>query len=865
MTSTSYQIEVNPQLPERLERLEELANNLWYSWDRSTQGLFASLSHRLWLATNHTPKAFLKRADQKRLEAEAENPVFLGALNRVLSAYDSYHEIPGLAHVHGQSFRADDLIAYFCAEFGFHESLPIYSGGLGILAGDHCKAASDMGLPFIGVGLLYRQGYFSQTLDADGQQQAIYADSDFDDLPVSPVLDAAGGELRIAIELPGRMVQAKLWEVRVGHVRLILLDTWLAENADSDREITHRLYGGNKTTRIEQEILLGVGGVRALAQLGLKPTVWHVNEGHAAFLILERIRALVSDSLPFAAALEAVAANTAFTTHTPVPAGHDHFSEEMIRHYFSAWCQELGLDCGILLALGAEPRQSDFNMTALALRGSRHHNGVSRIHGGVSADICRYLWPQIPPGENPMDYVTNGVHLSTFMSQEWFDTFERYLGIGWQERQTEPDNWRGIDEIPNATFWSIRQQLKSKMLKLVRERIRAQHQRNQGSPAHLDRLLRFVDPDNPNILTIGFARRFATYKRAALLFHDLKWLREIISEAGRPVLFLFAGKAHPADLPGQEIIRRIAQIARLPEFEGRILLVEGYDLHLSRSLVAGVDVWLNNPIYPLEASGTSGMKAAMNGALNLSVLDGWWGEGYDDGESEDGRDCDCDAIGNGWAIKPAPAHLDETQRDAEEARSLYEILQDQVIPTYYRTGPMGHSPQWVAMSKRSIATIAPRFNVTRMVGEYVRKYYAPAAEYGRRYAADNFAIARDVAQWKTRVRAAWPGVRLSRLDQPERRLKFGKALKIEVAVQLNGLIPSDVTLEALIGRPGVEIGSGKLRRYPLQCTGSTDHGEALYILNLTPELCGRLEYRIRIFPTHAALIHPFETGLMLWL
>ncbi|NTV11810.1 MAG: glycosyltransferase family 1 protein, partial [Zoogloea sp.] len=701
---------------------------------------FVSLSHPLWKATNHNPKAFLKRADQKRLEATAENPVFLGALNRVVSAYDTYHEMPNMAHVHGRPFAEDDLIAYFCAEFGFHESLPIYSGGLGILAGDHCKAASDMGLPFIGVGLLYRQGYFQQTLTADGRQQATYNDSEFDDLPVTQVLDADGHEVLVTVEMPGREVHARVWEVKVGHVRLILLDTWLPQNSEQDREITHRLYGGDRTTRIEQEILLGVGGVRALARLGLKPTVWHVNEGHAAFLILERIRSMVRSGLPYAAALEAVASNVVFTTHTPVPAGHDHFSEDMIRHYFSGWCQELGLGCEQLMALGAEPGKGEFNMTALALRGSRHHNGVSRIHGEVSSDICGYLWPQIDPHENPMDYVTNGVHLPTFLAPEWFETFERYLGIGWQERHTEAATWEGIAEIPDATYWSIRQQLKSHLLRLVRERIREQHKRNQGSAAHLDRLLKFADPDNPNVLTIGFARRFATYKRAALLFHDPDWLREIISQADRPVLFLFAGKAHPADQPGQEIIRRIAQMARQPEFEGRILLVEGYDLHLSRSLVAGVDVWLNNPIYPLEASGTSGMKAAMNGAINLSVLDGWWGEGYDDSGE----------VPNGWAIKPAPSHLDQAERDAEEARTLYELLQDHVIPTYYRTGPMGYSPQWVAMSKRSIATISPRFNVIRMVSEYVRKFYAQAANHGRRYAGGGFEIAREVAEWKSR-------------------------------------------------------------------------------------------------------------------
>jgi starch phosphorylase len=454
-----------------------------------------------------------------------------------------------------------------------------------------------------------------------------------------------------------------------------------------------------------------------------------------------------------------------------------------------------------------------------------------------------------------MDYVTNGVHLPTFLAPEWVETFERYLGIGWQERQTEAGNWHGIDAIPDATFWSIRQQLKAKLLKLVRERVREQHQRNQGSPAHLDRLLKFADPDNPNILTIGFGGRFATYKRAALLFQNPEWLRELICQNDRPVLFLFAGKAHPADQPGQEIIRKIAQMARLPEFEGRILLVEGYDLHLSRSLVAGVDVWLNNPIYPLEASGTSGMKAAMNGALNLSVLDGWWEEGYDDtGE-----------VNNGWAIKPVPAHLGEAPRDAEEARSLYEILQDQVIPTYYRTGPMGYSPHWVAMAKRSIATIAPRFNVTRMVGEYVKRFYAPAAADGRRYAEADFAVARDVADWKARVRSAWPGVRLHRQDGAERRLKFGGSVHVEVAVQLNGLGAGDVTVEALFGRPGHHGSIGRVRHYPLLCTGTNHHGEALFTLELTPELCGKLEYRIRIFPTHAALIHKFETGLMIWL
>ncbi|MGE5489872.1 MAG: alpha-glucan family phosphorylase [Actinomycetota bacterium] len=853
MTGKIYQLEVNPQIPPRLERLEEMANNLWYSWDRPTRAVFSSLSRALWAAVGHNPKAFLKRVDQKRLESAAENPVFLGSLNRVLSAYDTYHELE--ATQHSRLFQEDDLIAYFCAEFGFHESLPIYSGGLGILAGDHCKAASDLGLPFVGVGLLYRQGYFHQSLDADGGQHATYSDSDFDDLPVNPVLDAEGRHIQVGVDMPGRIVQARVWDAKVGHVRLILLDTWLPENSEHDRDITHRLYGGDKNTRIEQEILLGVGGVRALAAVGLKPTVWHINEGHAAFLVLERIRGLVKNGIDYAAALEAVAANVVFTTHTPVPAGHDHFSADMIRHYFHNWCQELNLPPETLVALGAEPGQPDFNMTALAIRGSRYQNGVSRIHGDVSARICAHLWPQISPEENPMDYVTNGVHIPTFLATEWYETFDRYLGVGWHQRQTDAGCWDGIHRIPDQTFWSIRQLLKSQLLHLVRDRMRVQHFRNQGSPAHLDRLLKLADPAKPNVLTIGFARRFATYKRAALLFQDPQWLQEIISDADRPVLFLFAGKAHPADQPGQEIIRRIAEMAKRPEFEGRILLVEGYDLHLSRRLVTGVDVWLNNPIYPLEASGTSGMKAAMNGALNLSVLDGWWGEGYDADHGE----------ANGWAIKPASGTLDDARRDAEEARTLYEILQDQVIPTYYRTGPMGYSPEWVAMAKRSIATITPRFNVNRMVGEYVQKFYTQAAQHGRRYAADSYAPARSVAEWKARVRAAWPGVRLNRLDTPARRITFGAPLRIEVAVQLNGLAPEDVTVEALFGRPASDHLSGKPRHYALTHTGTTAGGEHLFSIDFTPEQCGKLEYQIRAYPSHPLLTHKFETGLMVWL
>jgi glycogen phosphorylase len=849
MPGTTYQLEVNPQLPARLARLEELANNLWYSWDPPTRALFSRLHPALWHAVGHSPKAFLKRVDERRLVEAADDPVFLGTYHRALSAYDTYH---------GDSIRANhgglaqaDLIAYFCAEFGFHESLPIYSGGLGILAGDHCKAASDMRLPFVGVGLLYRQGYFHQSIDNDGNQHAAHADSDFEDLPITPVAREGGGDLRVGVELAGRGVQVKVWQARVGHVMLYLLDTDLEENAPEHRDIAHRLYGGDRATRIEQEIILGAGGVRALRALGLKPTVWHINEGHAAFLVLERIGSLIRQGLDFAAALEAVGASTVFTTHTAVAAGHDHFTTEMILHYFERWCQGLGIGMQELLALGQVGENLDFNMTALAVRGSRFQNGVSRIHGGVSSRICAPLWPQVEPEENPVSFVTNAVHVPTFLATDWNDLFDRYLGHGWSQRLTDAAFWSGIASIPDHLFWSVRQSLKSQMLYLVRHRIAERNERNHGSEAHLDRVLRLADPTNPNVLTIGFARRFATYKRAALLFQDLKWLREIVCNPERPVVFIFAGRAHPADQPGKDLIRRVAEVARMPEFEDRILLVEGYDLQLARRLVSGVDVWLNNPVYPFEASGTSGIKAAINGVINLSVLDGWWAEAYD------GK--------NGWEIKPATSAPDEARRDQEEVRTLYELLQDSVVPLYYNRGPLGYSPGWVAMAKHSVATVLPRFNSARMLSEYIERFYVPAANQGRRYLQEACRGAREVAAWKAKVRAAWDQIAVRRHDQTSRRIRFGDSIRVEVAVNLNGLAPGDVWVELLIGRPG-RIAGDRVQSYRLNHAGRIDGGnEHLFALELRPELCGKLDYRIRVFPFHELLTHRFEKGMMRWL
>ncbi|MBY0578747.1 MAG: alpha-glucan family phosphorylase [Burkholderiales bacterium] len=843
-------MEINPQIPQRLARLVEISDNLWYSWDKPTRTLFARMNPKLWDAVGHNPKVFLRRLDESTLIDAADDQVYLSAYHRVLSSFDTYHGDP-LNRNGGAGLDKDDLVAYFCAEFGFHESFPIYSGGLGILAGDHCKAASDMRLPFVGVGFLYRRGYFSQEIDAEGNQIVKHNESDAADLPVSPALDEAGREIVVSIDFPGREVFAKIWTARVGTIMLYLLDTDLPGNPDADRRISHELYGGDSTNRIQQEIILGVGGVRALEAVGLKPTVWHINEGHAAFLLLERIRKMVEQGLDFPTALEAVASNTVFTTHTPVPAGHDHFNEEMVAEYFHHCCTLVGMPKEAMLSLGYDPdNPSEFNMTALAVRASRFQNGVSRIHGEVSSRICSKFWPEILPEENPMTYITNGVHVPTFLAEEWVDLFDKFLGGEWRNHISDERFWKNIDDIPDHLYWSVRQSLKAQMLYGLRSVISSRHLRNSGSEAHLDRILKYLDSYDPNVLTIGFARRFATYKRATLLFDNIDWLKEILSDPERPVIFIFAGKAHPADQPGQDLIRQINGLSQMPEFEGKILLVEGYDMGLSRRLVSGVDVWLNTPLYPLEASGTSGMKASINGAINLSVLDGWWGEGYNDT--------------NGWAVKPSPEHLDIFRRNREESRTLYEILQDKVIPVYYNRGKYGYPEEWVKKSKRAMASVLPRFNAGRMVGEYVSKCYLSASSQGKVYSEDNYAAARAVSAWKAKVKKAWPLITIRRVDEARKSLRFGEDLHFEVALYLDGLDEHDVIVELLYNRSYIHDTKKfqKSGKFVFDRMAGREH---IFVLGIKPEICGLIDYQIRVHPYHAHLTHPLECGLMTWL
>jgi len=852
MTPTRYTLEVQPQLPEKLARLTELANDLLYSWDREVRSLFFRLDRELWEACSHNPRVFLRRVSQARLEEAADDRIFMEDYVRVLSVYDAYHQERIRPDIAALLDPKQELVAYFCAEFGFHESVQLYSGGLGILAGDHCKAASDLGLPFVAVGMLYRQGYFTQTIDNHGNQIAHYTPTSFADLPVQPARDARGNEIHVQVEFPQRAVMLKVWKAKAGHIVLYLLDSDLPENSEADRRITYQLYGGDVNTRIQQEMVLGIGGVRALRALGLHPTVWHLNEGHPAFAILERAREHVARGLEFDAALEAVAANSVFTTHTPVPAGHDIFDHALIGDYFGEYVKQLGIDLKTFVELGSSPTgQGGFDMTALAMRGSRFRNGVSRIHGDVSSRMSAYIWPQVPPAENPVGYITNGVHVPTFLAREWVNLFDMRLGGGWRNELLNEEYWKQIDAIPDHSYWSLHQSLKAEMLADVRRRLLRQHRRNGVSEALIERYVQYLTPHANDTLVIGFARRFATYKRATLLFSDPQRLARLIGDPKRPCLIIFAGKAHPHDIPAQHLIQTIHEYSRRPEFEGRLLLVEGYDMAFARKLVTGVDVWLNTPEYPLEASGTSGEKAGLNGVINLSVLDGWWGEGYD-GE-------------NGWAITPHGTHVDRAWRDREESQELLELLETQVVPLYYARNGYGYSEKWVKKSKTSMRTLMPRFNAQRMVMSYVQKYYSAAARQRGIFEDSDFARAKALSAWRRKLATCWPGVSLRRVDQAVAEIPAGSALPIEVAVRLNGLEPDDVLVECLVGH---ESDSGEFVKHDALVftpAGQNDQGEAIYRLDFRPRLPGLQYYKIRLFPFHTHLNHRFEPGYMLWL
>lgn len=852
MTGTLYSLEVRPTIPARLARLEDLANDLFYSWSSQTRSLFLYLDVALWESTGHNPKLFLRRISQKRLNEVEHDHTFIEGYNRALVQYDTYMSEPVRCHLDECLDIDKDLVGYFCFEFGFHESVPIYSGGLGILAGDHCKAASDLAVPLVAVGLLYQQGYGTQEIDRHGNQVVRYPETDFSQLLVSRVRKADGAELRVCVPLWEREIALRVWEAKAGRIRILLLDSNVPENNGDDRNITRKLYGGGQQRRVCQEVVLGVGGVRALRALGLNPTVWHINEGHAAFQIIERCREHVVHGMSFDAALELVAAGTVFTTHTPVPAGHDIFDLQLLSGALHRLVEGQGIEMARLFALGHSPgADGQFNMTALALRGSRFHNGVSQIHGEVASRMSSYVWPEVPPVENPIGHVTNGVHLATFLASQWRAFFDINLRGKWRNELLNHDYWACIDEFPDYAYWSTRQSLKSEMLKYVRTHARRQYRRNGFNPVEIDHLTKFLQPRRTNILILGFARRFATYKRATLLFRDVDRLARLLNDPERPVLILMAGKAHPNDEPGQSLIRQIHDISMRPEFQGKVVLLEDYNLALGRWLFTGVDVWLNTPAYPQEASGTSGQKAAMNGVINLSVLDGWWGEGF--------------RKGNGWAIRPDTNARDDEERDAVEARVLLDILEEQVIPLYFNQEADGYSEGWVRMSKASMRSSLPQFNASRMLSDYVRHLYAPAIRQGLRLGADGGECARVLAEWKATVSRLWEGVEVKRIDTPPAAIRDGEIMRIRVGVKLNRLRPADLMVECLTGRcnDAGEFQASVICRLEPEDTRATD--EAVFSRDFLPALAGLQHYSIRVYPYHRLMSHPLEMGCMRWL
>jgi glycogen phosphorylase len=848
MQGSRYSLEVNPRIPESLNRLPELAGNLIYSWDRDLRRLFRYLDSDLYDDCSGNLKLFLRRVSQARIDQAANDPTFRRTYNQVLSAYDSFHarELP--ADVQEWLDPDKDLIAYFCFEFGFHESLPIYSGGLGILAGDHCKAAADLAIPLVAIGLMYHQGYFEQRLDSAGGQIELYQNNDLDALPLELVRGDDGQPLRVDVPSSEGPVHLQIWQGRVGRVRLYLLDADLPDNPSHFRAATHRLYGGGEVNRIRQEIVLGIGGVRVLRALGLNPTVWHLNEGHPAFLGLERCRELLATGHDLDTALELLASNTVFTTHTPVPAGHDVFDWDLAAAELGPYVDSVGLELRQVFDLGGNGDPRKLNMTALALRTSRFRNGVSRVHGGVAAEGSAYVWPDVPFAENPLSYVTNGVHLQTFLALEWVNLFDVRFSA-WRSNLANADYWKCIDEISNHQFRALRQELKSQLFTRMRQRLLAQHRRNGLAETAIDRVLHLVDTPQRDVLVLGFARRFATYKRATLIFSDRERLARLLNDPDRPVMLVMAGKAHPDDQPGKELIREIYRLSMEPEFIGKVHLLENYDLALGRLLATGVDVWLNTPEFPLEASGTSGMKAAVNGVVNLSVLDGWWAEGFDGT--------------NGWGIRPHDRSWDAGYRQRQESEDLLEILERKVIPLYF---DRRDSEGWSAMAKASMRTIIPRFNAERMLRDYLNRLYGPALRHHRQLTEGDGANARTLVQWKRLVEARWNQVGAELREIASAQVQEGSDVTIEVEVRLNGLQADQVCVECLVEPDRAAADPADPKAYTFSVTGVDEgNGSARYRLQFSPPFSGLQHYRVRLYPSHPLLSHRFEMGRMIWL
>lgn len=846
---------VVPRLPARLERLRAIAHNLWWTWTPSARALFLRIDEPLFEAAHANPIELLSRVPQARLDELAADDAYLAHLDAVAGELDRY-----MTQKAWFERRFPDLgpatVAYFSMEYGLHESLPIYSGGLGVLAGDHLKTASDLGIPLVGVGLAYAEGYFRQVLESDGWQAERYPKNDWSRLPVSPVALPSGERLVIDVEYPERIVKAQVWKVQVGRVPLFLLDANLEENHPADRTITGPLYGGDQEFRVRQEIMLGIGGVHALEALGLEATICHMNEGHSAFLALERIRrTMEAKKVSFTVAREAAAAGHVFTTHTPVPAGNDAFDPSLVARYLEPYRRALGIDEATLLALGRESTTATaaapFSMPVLAIRNAEHYNGVSALHGAVSREMWKGLWPDLPADEVPIGSVTNGVHTPSWVSREMAGLFTRHLGPHWIDALGDREFWARVHEIPDAELWEVHEARRHRLIQLCRKWLRAAAEKRGASPRELARAEHVLDP---RALTIGFARRFATYKRADLMFRDLARVERLLGTTDRPVQLVFAGKAHPQDKGGKELIRTIVQATRRPELEGRVVFVEDYDMRIARALVAGVDVWLNNPRRPHEASGTSGMKAAANGALNLSILDGWWAEAY----ADHGRNV-------GWAIGAGEEYASD-EGDAREAEILHDLVEREVVPLFYERDPQSRLPTaWIRRMKHAIADLTPSFNTGRMVREYAERFYVPSIRGSARMRERDLAGAKSVAAWKERVREAWPEVRIAGVDLLSRtEVAVGEEVVVEASVHLGALAPSDVAVEIYHGptNGGHELAEG--RAVAMKVARDLGGGRFAYEGRVSTLESGAYALAARVVPYNSALGHPFEASLVRW-
>jgi len=846
-----HTLHVIPKLPTELERLREIALDLYWTWNHDALDLFFRLDPELWRRFDHNPIRLLAEIAQERLDEVKTDDAFLGHLERVWKSFQDYQKerawFPA-KHPEGAEMR----VAYFSAEFGLHESLPIYSGGLGLLAGDHLKAASDLNVPIVGIGLLYQRGYFRQYLNTDGWQQENYPTYDFFNMPTELIRNGGQEPLQFKLPVAGRDVTVYIWRIKVGRVDLYLLDTNNQYNHPEDREITQALYGGDSENRIRQEIVLGIGGILALDLLGIKANVFHMNEGHSAFLALERIRRLmVEQKMTFAEASAAASAAHVFTTHTPVPAGIDHFGQELMVKYFQQYWPQLGLDKASFLELGgarANDPQSPFNMATLAIRLSSYVNGVSKLHAEVSRRMWHHVWPGFSAEEVPIHAITNGVHARSWISSEMSYLFNRYLGPDWQENPQDHELWKRVKSIPTEELWRTRGRVRERLITFTRERLQ-QQMRNRGeSRSSVEKAGEVLDMDS---LTIGFARRFATYKRATLLFRDPDRLRRLLTDTDRPIQIIIAGKAHPKDEEGKRMIRDIIHFARDEEIRRHVVFLGDYDINVARHLVQGCDIWLNNPRPPMEASGTSGMKAAVNGVLNCSTFDGWWAEGYHPEL--------------GWTIGHGEEYTDHEYQDKVESELLYDLLEKEIVPLFYRRDQGRVARDWTEMTKRMLERTCPVFITTRMVSQYTREAYLPSYQRSQQLQENEFASARDLAKWQENVQANWHQVSVVEvMSDRARQHNVGDQVTVRAGIQLGSLRPEDVEVQIFQGKIGGDRQLSKANATSMSFLETNGDGICQYEGHIALQASGVHGYAVRIVPFHDHQNSIYSTGLVTW-